>query len=81
MMPIIARPDAERAINRADAGAHDRADSCANRTSRAVPSVGTLFGAANQTLRLGDDRKSQRGAKTSGKNEMQFHRTSLKNMP
>jgi len=54
---VIAGPDAQRAINRADARANGAANDSADGASRAVALMRTLFGASDETLRLGSDRE------------------------
>jgi hypothetical protein len=56
--------NAERAIDRADAGTDRATNDGTDGTRRMAAFMCALFGAADETLRLGNHRKRQDGAKT-----------------
>jgi hypothetical protein len=65
--------NAQRAIDRADAGTHRATNDGTDGTGRMAAFMCALFGAADETLRLGNHRKRQGGAKTRDGNYRQSH--------
>jgi hypothetical protein len=70
---IIAGPDTQCAINRTNARAYGATDHGTNWTRCAITSMGSLFRAADQALRLRHNWQRQKRAESAGKNKTRFH--------